>query len=261
MSTHTTPWPTGTPCWVDLMATDLERTRTFYTAVLGWDYTDSAPEYGGYFNALVGGRAVAGLAPTMEGMEGTPHTWDVYLATEDITTDAAKATGAGATTVVDPMEVGPFGHMGQWTDPTGAAFGMWQAKGHTGFQLFGEPGAVVWCDLMTADSDTARDFYTQVYGYTYQDMGDETMSYALFSVPGQDMPAGGIGGPDPNTDGPQMGWSVAFQVQDVDAAAERIRQAGGTITWEPSDFEYGRMAVATGPDGESFAVMTPTENM
>lgn len=54
---------------------------------------------------------------------------------------------------------------------------------------------------------------------------------------------------------------MAFQVDDVDAAADRIREAGGTTTREPSDFEYGRMAVATGPDGELFAVMTPSENM
>lgn len=58
----------------------------------------------------------------------------------------------------------------------------------------------------------------------------------------------------------QIGWSVAFQVDDVDAA-NRIRDADGTITEELSDFEYGRMAVATGPDGELFVVMTPTENV
>jgi predicted enzyme related to lactoylglutathione lyase len=261
MTTRNDPWPAGTPCWVDLMASDLDRTRAFYTAVLGWDHTDSDPEYGGYANALVGGRAVAGLSPTMEGMEDAPHTWCVYLATEDISSDAAKATGAGAAAVFEPMEVGPFGHMGMWTDPGGALFGMWQAKEHTGFQLFGEPGAPVWCDLMAADPAAARDFYARVFGYTYQDIGDEKMPYALFTVPGQDMPAGGIGGLDPDHPEVPPMWSVAFQVDDVDAAAERIREAGGAVTWEPSDFEYGRMAVATGPDGEIFTVMTPTEDM
>lgn len=60
MTTHTTAWPAGTPCCADLMASDLNRTRAFCTAVLGWDYTDSAPEYGGYSNTLVGGRTLAG---------------------------------------------------------------------------------------------------------------------------------------------------------------------------------------------------------
>ena len=39
MSTHTDPWPAGTPCWVDLMASDLDRTQAFYRDVLGWTYT------------------------------------------------------------------------------------------------------------------------------------------------------------------------------------------------------------------------------
>ncbi len=261
MTTHTEPWPAGTPCWVDLMASDLGRTQAFYRDVLGWTYSESQSEYGGYCNALLGGRAVAGLSPTMEGMEGSPHVWSVYLATDDISAHAAKAADAGATQVYEPMQVGSYGSMGMWNDPTGATFGMWQAEEHTGFRRVDEPGTVAWCDLMTGDPDSARGFYASVFGYEYQDIGDDSMPYAMFSVPGGERPAGGIGGPDPSTDGAQQGWGVAFQVEDVDAAAERVRRAGGSITAEPSDFEYGRMAVATGPDGETFVVMTPSESM
>lgn len=261
MTARNEPWPAGTPCWVDLMASDPGRTQAFYRDVLGWAYTESQPEYGGYCNALVDGRAVAGLFPTMEGMADAPHRWSVYLATDDITADAATAADAGAAALFEPVQVGPFGAMGMWTDPTGAAVGMWQSREHTGFTLFGEPGAVVWCDLMTADPGTARSFYAAVFGYAYQDVGDERMPYALFTVPGGDMPAGGIGGPAPGAGDAQPGWSVAFQVADVDAALDRVRAAGGSVVEEASDFEYGRMAVVTGPDGEGFVLMTPSEDM
>ncbi|MCM3688695.1 VOC family protein [Kocuria rosea] len=261
MTTNPNPWPAGTPCWVDLMAGDLERTQTFYRDVLGWTFTKSQAEYGGYCNALAGGEVVAGLSPTPEGMEAAPHVWSVYLATNDIGADGAKAVEAGATPVFEPMEIGPFGSMGVWTDPTGAEFRLWQSHEHTGFNRVEEPGAVAWCDLMTADSATAQDFYRTVFGYTYQDIGDENMPYALFTVPGGEQPAGGIGGPAPDAGDAQPGWSVAFQVEDVDAAAERVRRAGGSVSSEPSDFEYGRMAVVAGPDGEVFVVMTPAETM
>lgn len=261
MTTHTDPWPAGTPCWADLMAADLDRTQAFYREVLGWTFTEPLPEYGGYCNALADGRAAAGLSPTMEGMEAAPHVWSVYLATDDITADAATATAAGAEQLFEPMQVGPFGSMGMWTDPAGAAFGMWQADEHTGFELSGEPGAVAWCDLMTGDLGTARDFYARLFGYTYQDIGDEKMPYALFTVPGGQVPAGGIGGLDPRAGGAQPGWSVAFQVADVDAAARRVREAGGAVVEDPADFEYGRMLVASGPDGEVFVLMTPGESM
>ncbi|MFI7482197.1 VOC family protein [Kocuria sp. M1R5S2] len=258
MTTRTTPWPAGTPCWVDLMATDLEHTQKFYRDVLGWTFSESQAEYGGYCNALVDGETVAGLSPTMEGMESAPHVWSVYLATDDLAADAATAVEAGATQVFEPMEVGPFGSMGMWIDPTGAAFGMWQANEHTGFRRVEEPGTVAWCDLMTRDPGAAQEFYQTVFGYTYQDIGQENMPYALFTVPGGEQPAGGIGGPDPAAGDAQPGWSVAFQVDDVDAAVERVRAAGGTVSADPSDFEYGRMAVVAGPDGEVFVVMTPS---
>lgn len=261
MTTHTNSWPAGTPCWVDLMASDLQRTQTFYRDVLGWTYSESQPEYGGYCNALVDGDVVAGLSPTMEGMEDAPHVWSVYLATDDIAALAAKAGDAGAAQLLEPMEVGPFGSMGMWADPTGAAFGVWQANEHTGFTRIEEPGAVAWCDLMTADLPAAREFYATAFGYEYQDIGDENMPYALFTVPDGERPAGGIGGPAPDAGDAQPGWSAAFQVEDVDAAAERVRRAGGSISSEPSDFEYGRMAVAAGPDGEVFVLMTPAETM
>ncbi|MFI7585170.1 VOC family protein [Kocuria sp. M1N1S27] len=243
------------------MASDLERTQTFYRDVLGWTYSESQPEYGGYCNALVDGDVVAGLSPTMEGMEDAPHVWSVYLATDDIAAHAAKAGNAGATQLLETMEVGPFGSMGMWADPTGAVFGMWQANEHTGFTRVEEPGAVAWCDVMTADPAAAREFYAAVFGYEYQDIGDDSMPYALFTVPGGDRPAGGIGGPAPDAGDAQPSWSVAFQVEDVDAAAERVRRSGGSISSEPSDFEYGRMTVAAGPDGEVFVLMTPAETM
>ncbi|WP_424346884.1 VOC family protein [Kocuria sp. CH-021] len=261
MTTHIEPWPAGTPCWVDLMASDLGRTQAFYRDVLGWTYTDSQPEYGGYCNALLGDRAVAGLSPTMEGMADAPHAWSVYLATEDIAVHAARAAAAGATPLFEPMQVASFGSMGMWTDPTGASFGMWQADEHTGFEASAESGAVAWCDLMTGDPAGAQDFYAKVFDYTYQDMGDETMAYALFTVPGGQMPAGGIGGPDPRAGDTQLGWSVAFQVEDADAAVRRVREAGGSVDQEPFDFEFGRMASVAGPDREVFAVMTPKEEM
>ena len=41
MGTHDGSWPAGTPCWVDTMANDLERSQAFYRAVrraLVWVY-------------------------------------------------------------------------------------------------------------------------------------------------------------------------------------------------------------------------------
>ena len=258
MTTHLDSWLQGTPCWVDFMATDLERSQAFYSRLFGWTYSDSAPEYGGYCNALVRELPVAGMSPTMEGMENAPHVWSVYLATNDIAATATAAADAGAKELYPPMEVAPFGWMGMWIDPSGAAFGAWQSAQHTGFNVTEEHGSPVWCDLMSRDYAAARDFYAKVFGYTYDDTPLSTgMTYSMFSVPGGETAAGGIGdlsgdpGPMPSA------WSVCFQVDDVDATAKLIPEAGGAVISEPADFEYGRLCIASGPDGEVFALLTP----
>lgn len=259
MTQRNEAWPAGTPCWADLTASDPGRTEEFYRSVLGWEYGEPRPEHGGYRNALVGGRPVAGISPAAPDLTGVPHVWQVYLASDRIHLCAERVLAAGGTELMEPVEVGKLGWMGVWQDPTGASFGMWQAGEHIGFAAVDVPGSVAWCDLMTPDHHTARDFYAQVFGYHYEDIGEDGVSYATFTVPRGDRPAGGIGGTDPAAENAPAVWSVCFQADDVDAAVRRVRDAGGSVAEDPIDFEYGRLAVVAGPDREAFAIMTPAQ--
>lgn len=257
MATHEEKWPAGTPCWVDITVGDLARSQSFYTAVLGWEFEESNPEFGGYTNAHLGGRRVAGMSPPMAGMDW-PHVWSTYFATDDIDATAAAATGAGAQQVFDPMEIGDSGRMGTWVDPGGVAFGAWESREHTGYDAHNEHGAVGWIDLASAGLDASKTFYAQVLGLTYTDMSMPGMSYVMFTPPGAERPAGGMGEAQPGDDrGPR--WCVTFEVDDVDAARQRTLDHGGGTTSEPYDFEYGRVAGVTGPDGEEFFLMTSAQ--
>ena len=54
-------------------------------------------------------------------------------------------------------------------DPTGAAFGVWQAaRGGVGAEAVAEPGALVRTDAHLPDPDRGRAFYAGVFGYEYQ---------------------------------------------------------------------------------------------
>lgn len=251
-----TPSPTsGTPCWADLAVSDMERSQAFYATVLGWEFTPPSDEMGGYSNALANGAPVAGLTPPQAEMEG-PQVWDVYFATADITATDKAAVDAGAIAAVPPMEVGPFGSMACYVDPQGNRFNLWQAAEHHGFGAREVPGAPAWIDLATANYDAAREFYAAVFGWTYNDMPDsDEMRYAFFAAGDNDMD-GGIGSEDPQGIYPN-GWSIAWTVDDVDAAAARVQEAGGRVLNEPIDFEFGRIVAASGPDGEIFSLYTP----
>lgn len=253
------PWPAGTPCWAELTASDPDRTRTFYRAVLGWQFGEPDPGFDDRCDALVDGAPVAGIARSGPGPDGVPRVWRVFLASRDVAASTRRVVAAGGRRLAEPLEVGRLGTAGRCADPTGAEFGLWQADEHVGFPVADAPGAVVWCDLMTPDHGTARDFYAQVFGYDYEDVATEGVSYAMFTVPDGERPAGGIGGTDASAENAPAVWSVCFRVEDVDDVVQRVRDAGGSVMEDPIEFPYGRLAVVAGPDRESFAIMTPTE--
>ncbi|HMT89824.1 MAG TPA: VOC family protein [Dermatophilaceae bacterium] len=255
MTTHDGGWPAGTPCWVDTMANDLERSQAFYRAVLGWDFSGGGEEFGGYTNASVNGRLVAGVMPTHPSMAEAPKAWTVYLATDDAAATAAAVEEAGGRIISPVTQVGDLGAMAICNDNTGMPFGLWQAGTHGGFGTFDEPGSAAWLDLMTPSFAGAQEFYAAVFGYTYQSMGMAGQDYAMFTVPGGERPAGGIGGASEEMG---EGWSVAFAVASVDDAVAAVEAAGGTVTGAPYDFEFGRLAHALGPDGESFSLFAPS---
>jgi hypothetical protein len=254
MTDHSTPWPVGAPAWVDISVTDIERSKAFYSTVLGWDYEGGGEDFGGYLNATVDGRKVAGMAPPMEGMPEPPHVWTAYVAVEDSAATEQAVTEAGGTTIMPPMEVGPFGTMALYADPTGAGFGTWQSGTHQGFERTGEHGSPSWIEAMVGDYERGKEFYTQVFGWHYQDISADGMKYAMFGVPGEEPPmSGGIGEVEA---GQQPSWTLNIEVDDVDAIAQRVTDAGGRVTTEPFDFEFGRLALVTGPDGEPFGLVT-----
>lgn len=256
MTRRDTPWPAGTPCWVDLMTVDLAASQAFYNDILGWEFTPGIAEFGGYSQATADGIPVAGMSPMMPGMEDAPHAWTVYLATDDLAATDAAAVAAGGQRLSEPMAIGDLGSMGLWLGPGGSAFGAWQSGVHTGFRSYDEPGTVIWCDLMTPAYAESLTFYAATFGYTYAAVDMGGAQYSMVTVPGGERPAAGIGLRS-ETDPGAPGWSTTFQVADVDAATERVRTASGFVLVEPYDFQFGRMSTVSGRDGEIFSLMTP----
>jgi uncharacterized protein len=256
MTTHTDPWPAGAPCWADITVADLDGTRAFYGAVLGWEFRVGGPETGGYTQAFVGDRRVAGLAAPMGDAPAPPPAWCVYLATDDAAGVASRAEQLGATVIVPPMPILGFGSMVLLADPTGAVFGLWQPESHTGWQAIDEPGAPTWWEVMSHDQPAALAFYTALFPYQVQDQSAPGFTYATLQLGGH--PAAGVGaygsvGPDV-----PAAWTLYFAVDDADAAATRAAEHGGSVVSPPTDTPYGRMAIVTGPSGEVFAVMALT---
>src|SRR6478736_6808718 len=132
------------------------------------------------------------------------------------------------------------GRMTVAIDPAGAAFGVWQAIGTIGAEIYNEPGGLAWTDARLTDPQAARDFYAAVFGYHYQALPGAPGDYRTFHL--GEAPLGGMGGMM-NPDLPAVShWVAYFSVADTDAAVAAAVAGGGSLQGNPIDSPFGRMA-------------------
>jgi uncharacterized protein len=263
----------GVPCWVDTNQPDPSAAVGFYRGLFGWEFEDVAPAGSGTTYAIgrIRGRdagAVSSIAP------GEPPVakWNTYVWVEDADETVARARHAGGTVVAEPFEVPEAGRMAVIVDPEGAAFCIWQSRGHKGAKVVNEHGSVNFNGLATRDPEGARAFYGAVFGWktlelpsgttwTLPGYGDhlEEINPGVRAMMSQmNAPEGfidvvanlqPIADDDSET---QPGWNVTFGVDDVAIIATRARQLGGDVVTEPFDAPWCRLAVIKDPQGATF---------
>jgi predicted enzyme related to lactoylglutathione lyase len=251
MVTRDTPWPAGTPCWVDISVDDVPKAIAFYSGLFGWDIEQGGPEVGGYSICHHNGRIVAGIGPKM-GDPTAPSAWTTYLASEDVDLTADKVKAAGGQVPMPPMDVMEEGRMALGIDGAGCLFGVWQGRKTPGIGLANEPGSLSWNEHLSGDFEVSKAFYQAVFGYEYDDMSGGGFSYAVLKVAGN--PAGGIGS---LPEGRPPGWGVYFAVADTDAAVAKVTDLGGSVLQPASDTPFGRMAMVADDHNAFFSLITP----
>lgn len=256
MSEVTDPYESGTPCWVDLMVPDQQAALDFYCDLFGWQGEPGPPETGGYAVCTLNGKAVAGIGPAMAqaGQPAPPTAWTSYLAAADADATAQAITNNGGSVLVPTMDVLTSGRVVVAADPTGAVFGLWQARDFIGSQVVNEPGSVIWSELNTADPDVAKAFYPALGVETAPMEG--APGYFSLKVAGRMV--GGMQGLDNLPAGTPSHWMTYFSVGDTDSTVDALARAGGSVLKAPFDMMAGRMAVVQDPQGATFSVINAT---
>jgi hypothetical protein len=263
----------GVPCWVDTDQPDPEAALPFYRGVFGWDFADAMPEgsEGKYFIGRIRGGDVAAVGSIPEGAPRVAA-WNTYIWVDSADDTAAKARTAGGAVAVEPFDVMDAGRMAVLTDREGAVFCVWQAKNNKGAQVVNEHGALNFNALATRDLEAAKSFYGDVFGWrtlalpsgmtwTLPGYGDHLEE----GTPGLRKQHAEMGAPEGFIDvvaavNPIAGddhdtpphWTVTFGVDDVDAAAAKVRDLGGEIVDGPFDAPWVRTTVIRDPQGAMF---------
>ncbi|HMK97353.1 MAG TPA: VOC family protein [Acidimicrobiales bacterium] len=108
-----------------------------------------------------------------------------------------------------------------------------------------EHGVPSWVDMGAPDYEAALSFYTDLFGWESQDMGEEAGHYHMVSKGGRLV--AGIG---PAQDPGPPRWTMYVNVDDVDSIAKAVEAAGGRVLMAPMDvMSAGRMVVLADTTG------------
>lgn len=118
-------------------------------------------------------------------------------------------------------------------------------------------GAPCWIDLYSSDTERAKDFYGQLFGWTTLDPGPEYGGYFIFQKDGKTV--AGCMANDGEQGVPDM-WTVYLTTDDADRTADAARTNGGQVHLEPMDVtQNGRFAMLGDPGEATIGVWQPRD--
>ena len=239
----------GDISYLSLWVPDLERAARFYADVLGWRF----PATQDWWTRVVEGQSMAlglsqlsGTAQYMRSVEGVPlpetltPTAYVVFVVDDVDAAVERVRAAGG--YVGGVKDQPYGRIAACMDNQSMAFSLQQKmpmpRPATTGARHGDPAYIV---FEFPDAARAHAFYGSVLGVRFEPgRGPDA-----WNVPDVAPMSGLSGGAQRTTVVPM------FRVDDIQAAVERVRAAGGTAS-EPRHEGYGIRAECADDQGVRF---------
>ncbi len=213
---------------VSLQTPDVDRTRAFYSRLLGWSY-------------LPDGR-VAGATPSV-GFRPSPEpmvTCDYAVADLAAAVDRVRSAGGSP----GAIERHPWGVVAECVDDQGVPFRLHETAATDGTpppvngRRTGDPAYLTY---EVVDSARSRAFYDSVLGWTFAP-GSIEDGWQVDEV----APMSGLSGGHPHP-----GLIPMWRVADLNHAVDTVRALGGTAT-DPARQPYGRTSECADDQGLRF---------
>jgi len=110
----------GALCWNELMTSDINGARKFYTGLFGWKLKES-PEY---TEVHAGDQATGGMMQITEEMKGMSPNWKPYFAASDVDATVKKLQSSGGQVHILTTDIPKVGRFSIVSDPQGASFAV-----------------------------------------------------------------------------------------------------------------------------------------
>ena len=208
----------------------------------------------------MGPTMIGGLMPIPEDARtaGAGPAWMGYIGVPDVDDYAKRVEAAGGAIHREPEDIPGIGRFAVAADPQGAGFLLFTGTTDEAPAPApaGMPGHVGWHELHAGDGATAFRFYSGLFGWKKaeaMDMGPMGL-YQVFSI--DKVPTGGIMTKTPQMPAPM--WVYYFNVDVIDTAMKRVREAGGQVAFGPQEVPGGSWILqCLDPQGALFALVGP----
>jgi predicted enzyme related to lactoylglutathione lyase len=249
--------------WYELLTSDTKAAEAFYTKVVGWTAKDSGMPGMSYTILWAGEATVAGMMtmPEEPRKQGAPPAWSGYIAVDDVDAAVEKVKRLGGMIHMPATDIPDVGRFAVAADPQGAVFLPFKPIPPSTPPVApaaGAPGTIGWNELYASDWEKAFAFYSDMFGWKK----DQTMdmgpmgTYQLFTAASGGPAIGGMFNKPAEV--PVNFWLYYFVIDDIDAAAERVKAEGGKVLFGPMEVPGGAFIVqCQDPQGAVFALTGP----
>lgn len=243
--------------WHELMTPNPAGARDFYAQVAGWGVEPPEADASRITFVVPAGR-IGGCSE--QSPTATPM-WVPFVTVADVSETLDHATGLGARVVTEPTSLESGGRYAVFTDPQGAAIGIYSADDFSP-DRDAEPGEFSWHELATTDLSAAFDFYRQLFGWENvgeHDMGSEGV-YLMFGHGSKRL--GGIFDKTKTGGSGDAMWLSYLRVEDLNGTIEKVKAANGSVMNGPMEVPGGDwIAQLIDPHGAAFALHTFAADM
>jgi predicted enzyme related to lactoylglutathione lyase len=231
-------------CRYDLRTTDADAARSFYSEVVGRDFT-GAP------SSQEPSMLEIWLLHEQARARGAPSHWLGQLGVTDLDATLRRLVELGS------ERLGPTVHATDGTafailrDPWGAVVAVRASTRRP------RRAPVAWHQLHTRDLDRAWTVYSELFGWTLTEkleVADPVGGHQMFAWEGSDRSVGSMAN-TARAPGIHAHWLFYFSVTDLEASVAKVRAQGGHVLASPAVLPNGsRLAPCEDPQGAAFGL-------
>ena len=114
----------GAFSWNELMTTDPDAAKEFYSKLFNWDLKDMPMEEMTYTVVRAGDEDVAGIMKIPTEAEGSPPSWGTYVTVDNVDQTVRQAEELGGSVIVPARDIPEVGRFAVIQDPQGAVISV-----------------------------------------------------------------------------------------------------------------------------------------